>query len=458
MSRRRRHAKSMDEAGTAADRRCRRPRSLFGRLMVIWLVGLLVVLGVSQFLYSGERERSGRNQLFEQVATDVVTVVWLLDATPPADRPALLERLQAQRTRYRLQLAPLPDGTTLDPDFDHPAWSRLAAQLGARPLNLRAVRHGIDGRPTLYLGTALADGSPFLVAAALPRPGAPPSRTLAAFAILVIGLALLTWIAVRIATRPLSRLAEAATALGEDLERAPLAEQGPLEVRRAAAAFNRMQGRIRELFAERTRILAAITHDLRTPITRLRLRAELLDGAAQRERILADLAEMETLVDEGLAYAKSMSPASEPALPVQLDALLAALVADYADGGRAVTLAAAPPLTLDSRPQTLRRLLANLIDNALKFAGEAELTLEAMAEGATIRVRDHGPGIPEAELEKALEPYYRVESSRNRDSGGTGLGLAIARQLARSLGGELSLHNRDSGGLEARLRLSRPTP
>lgn len=442
--------------GGESDRRCRRPRSLFGRLMLIWLAGMLVVLGASQYLYSGERERSARNQLFEQVAADVVTVVWLLDATPVDARAALLDRLQAQRTRYRLQLAPLPAGKTLDADFDHPAWARLEAQLGARPLALRAVRHGIDGRPTLYLGTALADGTPFQVAATLPRPGAPPARSMAAFVIFVAGLAAVSWFAVRVATRPLTRLGDAATALGEDLERPPLAEQGPLEVRRAAAAFNHMQRRIRELFAERTRILAAITHDLRTPITRLRLRAELVEDAAQRERILADLAEMETLVDEGLAYAKSMSPASEPALPVRLDALLAALVADYADGGRAVTLAAAPPLTLDSRPRMLRRLLANLTDNALKFAGEAELALDASADGGVIHVRDRGPGIPEGELEKVLEPYYRVETSRNRDSGGTGLGLAIARQLARSLGGELSLRNREGGGLEASLRLHRP--
>ncbi|MBL8487753.1 MAG: two-component sensor histidine kinase, partial [Rhodocyclaceae bacterium] len=210
---------------------------------------------------------------------------------------------------------------------------------------------------------------------------------------------------------------------------------------------------IRGLFAERTRILAAVSHDLQTPITRLRLRAELMDDAALRDKVLDDLSEMQALVEEGLAYAGSTAAPKEAESATDLDALAASLVADYADAGRPVTLAGACGRTLVTRPRTLRRLLGNLVDNALKFAGGAEVACAADGDSVVIAVRDRGPGIPEEELEKVFEPFHRVEASRNRETGGTGLGLAIARQLAQGLGASLTLHNLPDGGLEARLVL-----
>lgn len=264
---------------------------------------------------------------------------------------------------------------------------------------------------------------------------------------------MLTWIAVRVATRPLSRLAHAAQALGEDLNREPLPEEGPVEVRRAAIAFNRMQARLRGLFAERTRILSAVSHDLQTPITRLRLRAELMGDETLRDKMLADLAAMQALVEEGLAYAASSAIATEALAATDLDALVASLVADYADAGQAVTLAGVCARAVYTRPQTLRRLLGNLVDNALKFGAVAEVFVETARDSVAISVRDHGPGIPESEIEKVFEPFYRIESSRNRETGGTGLGLAIARQLAKVLDADLSLRNHPDGGLEARVSL-----
>jgi protein-histidine pros-kinase len=373
------------------------------------------------------------------------------------NRPAAAERAARlagmERPGYRYSLAALPEGRPLGEDFEHPAWARLREGLAGRPLEIRAAFDGEHRRPTLYLGTRLADGSPFLVAATPPLPHVPSPRNFAAMAALVLGIVLLTWFAVRLATRPLSRLARAAEALGEDLDRPPLAEEGPLEVRRAATAFNRMQARLRSLFAERTRILAAVSHDLQTPITRMRLRAELMDDEILRDKLLADLAAMQALVEEGLAYAGSSSAPKEAVSVTDLDALVASLVADYADAGRPVSLAGTYGRPVGTRPHTLRRLFGNLVDNALKFGGSAEVAIEACGDAAVIAVRDRGPGIPEAELEKVFEPFYRLESSRNRDTGGTGLGLAIARQLAGSLGASLSLSNRPGGGLEARLAL-----
>lgn len=431
----------------------RRPRSLFGRLMLIWLIGTSIVLVSSLALFFGERGRTARGHVFEQIATDIVTVVWLLDAQPPSDRLATLARLQAQRKRYHFALAPLPPGRPLGAEFEHPAWTQLAHHLADRPLELRAVAGEAGQRPMLYLGTRLSDGTPFLVEATAPRPPPPPQRTLAAFISFVVGLALLTWFATRFVTRPLRRLAQAALALGEDLERPPLPDDGPEEVRHASRAFNHMQEKIRGLFAERTRLLAAITHDLQTPLTRLRLRAEMLDEGALRDKTLADLAEMAALVADGLDYAKSMSPATEAVVATRLDALLDALVADYRDSRQPVTLTEVHPVTIATRPQRLRRLLTNLIDNALKFAGSATVTLIEDDDALVINVDDDGPGIPEAELSRVCEPFYRLEGSRNRNSGGTGLGLAIARQLAQTLAAELSIRNRPGGGLRASLQL-----
>lgn len=438
------------------ERRCRHPRSLFGRLMLIWLLGLALVLAVCSWLYLGERGRASRNTMFEHMALDVITVVGLMDNLPATERTAWLKRVE--RSNYRFLLAPLPEGKPLGEDFDHPAWMRLREGLDGRPLEMRAALVGTHHHPTLYLGTRLADGSPFLVEATAPLPGAPPARTLAALLALVGGVVLVTLLAVRIATRPLSRLALAAEALGEDLDRPPLEEEGPVEVRRAAVAFNWMQTRLRGLFAERTRILAAVTHDLQTPITRLRLRAELMDHGTLRDKMLSDLSAMQVLVEEGLSYAASTASPKEAAILTDLDALAASVVGDYTDAGQAVTLVGSIGRAVRTRPQALSRLLGNLVDNALKFGGSAEIALE-LAEGLpVIMVRDDGPGIPEAELDKVFEPYYRLESSRNRETGGTGLGLAIARQLANSLGAELSLRNLAEGGLEARVLLATDLP
>ncbi len=260
------------------------------------------------------------------------------------------------------------------------------------------------------------------------------------------------------ATRPLARLVDAANALAPGKSTQPLPETGSREVAQAAAAFNAMQRRIDAHLDERMRILAAVSHDLQTPITRMRLRAELLDDATLREKLQSDLATMQSLVGEGLAYARSAHSATEPLRRVDLHALLDSLACDYVDAGQRVGLAGNAPLTLDTRPQALRRLVANLVDNALKFAGTADIEVSANRDGrVSVEVLDRGPGIPEDQLDAVSQPFYRVESSRNRDTGGTGLGLAIAQQLAQVLGGELTLSNRDGGGLCARLLLPHET-
>lgn len=314
---------------------------------------------------------------------------------------------------------------------------------------------GREGRPgpRVFAVIGLSDGSQ--VTARLPgmqsgpdRRAASPERMLAALAALIGGIGLLSWIAVRVATRPLSELAEAARVLGEDPERGEVSARGPAEVAQAAGAFRQMQQRIREHIAERTRILAAISHDLQTPITRLRLRAEQIDDETLRARVQSDLDAMQKLVREGLAYARSQEDAEAPQR-LDVRALLDSLVEDAHELGWDVTLAPGDAHVCAARPTALRRALWNLIENGVKFGTRVEISLD----GGRVTARDHGPGLPDDELERVFEPFYRTEASRNRDTGGTGLGLAIARNLLRAQGGEVTLANAPDGGLVATVTL-----
>jgi signal transduction histidine kinase len=201
-------------------------------------------------------------------------------------------------------------------------------------------------------------------------------------------------------------------------------------------------------------LLAAISHDLQTPITRMKLRAEFMDDGIEKDKLWSDLSEMQHLVQEGVAYARSMDTSTETARRVDMDSFLDSLVFDYQDVGRDVQLNGKTGAIIDTRPHALRRVLVNLTDNALKFGGAAEIEVIAHADQSlSLHVLDRGPGIAEGELSEVIKPFYRVESSRNRDTGGTGLGLAIAQQLTIALGGTLTLTNREGGGLSAQLKL-----
>jgi signal transduction histidine kinase len=299
----------------------------------------------------------------------------------------------------------------------------------------------------------LTDGKPLRLAVETTRFRPPPSRWLdPAFLILFgTGIVLLAWFAAFRASAPLRRLAQASTQLGQDLHRQPLAMKGPTEVRQAVAAFNSMQARLQGHFAERTQMLAAITHDLQTPLTRLRLRLERVEDPELRERLVADMQAMRALIDEGLELARS-AETPEAAVMLDLDSVLEALVEDAADTGLDAQFAGGCGVVMPLRPLATRRVFANLIDNALMHGGS--VTVRSVREGEAIRVlvRDRGPGIPEDLLERAFDPFFRADSSRSRETGGTGLGLTIARMLAAKIGATLTLRNHPEGGLEAQVK------
>lgn len=435
------------------------PRSLFARLMLIWLVGMTLVLAVSLALFVGERERIGRSALFEGIAQEIAAAADLLDRMSPPERERWIDEFG--RRRLRLSLRPVSDDRLRSLAADHPLHLALRTAMPDRPFSILTVSRGDRPHPMLLVSLQLRDGGHVQVR--LPNiPPAPPlhtpqpGRLFAALAALVVGVGLLTWLAVRLATRPLSRMAAAARALGEDPARAPMDTRGPTEVAQAATAFNQMQQRIAEHVTERTRILAAISHDLQTPITRLRLRAEMVDDEALRSRIQSDLDAMQGLVHEGLAYARSLDERA-PAQAVELLPLLHALAEDARDMGWTVNVPDSPCVRVEANPSALRRALWNLIENGIKFGGTVDIALTRHPSGASARVaiaiRDHGPGLPEAELEKVFEAFYRTEASRNRETGGTGLGLAITRNLLQGQGGEVSLHNHPDGGLVATVAL-----
>jgi len=262
------------------------------------------------------------------------------------------------------------------------------------------------------------------------------------------------YVAARNITRPLSDLARAADSVGRDTRPAqPLAERGARELRDAARAFNTMQDRLHRYLDSRTRVLAAMSHDLKTPLTRLRLQVEALENPPMQARIGRELDEMESMVREALALFRGLDD-GEPPTAIDIEELLAQIREEFTDMGAAVTVGGHALRPFTGKAQALKRCLTNLIANAVKFGTRAEILIEDGAD-LVIRVRDRGPGIPEEELERVFEPFYRLESSRNRDSGGTGLGLSIARDVAQAHGGSLQLANAPGGGLEATLRLPR---
>lgn len=279
-----------------------------------------------------------------------------------------------------------------------------------------------------------------------------PWRLLLTLVILLAAVLLLSYVAVRWVTRPLNVLATAADELGRDINRPRLPESGPLEVSRAARAFNTMQARLIQFIDERTRLLTAMSHDLKTPITRMRLRTELLDNANLREKFEKDLMEMESMVTQTLEFMRGLTH-REPEQPVDVMGLLESLQADNETMGRTVTIDGRVMKPLMGEPQLLKRCISNLVDNATVYGQRAEIRVDENPSELTIRVRDHGPGIPNSELETVFEPFFRLEGSRSRETGGTGLGLSIARNIARAHGGDVQLRNHQDGGLEAILTL-----
>ena len=480
------------------------PKSLFGQILLALVAGLLAAQAVGVWLTLDERSRFAGRLLGTFAAQRIAGIVSLLDEADDRERARLVRALSVPPTRIALNepwrtlgQAPSADAAAfaklLERELDKPhevqvisiqlarlgrlREERDAARASAAPAEgpsalpapetrgeseAESRRSGKRGpRIPLVLVAVqikLADGAIATFRQALRQgPADQPLRLLALVAVTGVTVALLAGWAVRRLTRPLTTLADAASGLARNLDRPPLDETGPTEVRRAAQAFNAMQRALRANLETRSQALAGVSHDLRLPITRAKLRLERVDDAEVKRSIEADLDEMERMIADTLEFLRAGSGA-EASIRLNLNALIEGVAEDMEALGATVRIEGRADAPIDARPQALRRCLANLMDNARRHGGGAiEVSVSDRTGRATIRIEDRGPGIPEADLERVFEPYVRLEPSRARHTGGAGLGLAIARAIARAHGGDVTLENRAGGGLSALLTLERGT-
>ena len=392
-----------------------------------------------------------------------------LEAAPPTLRPAILKALNSDVTTVRLEPGPLVDGPApavrQAPRLER-MFARYAEGLGGRPFSVQVRSNArIVGSPERGVGAAgpvrLVVGLRTDETMTIERNRPPAVRRFLDRAVLVgaigaatLGLVLL--VCLRQTARPITSLADAARAFARDLSTPDLPTTGAREIKALSTAFNDMKRTIRALIDDRTRVLAAIAHDMRTYLTRLRLRAEFMDDPTQRERMLADLNEMGQLLDDTLTFAREVSPSGAPK-PRSTDvrAEVEALVAVRRELGEPVRLVAGDdqPLMAACATLALRRMVANLVDNAVRYGGGATLSTRREGDEIVVTVEDEGPGVPEDALARLTRPFERLETSRGRQTGGAGLGLAIVQALADSQGGRFVLENRPGGGVRAALRL-----
>jgi protein-histidine pros-kinase len=446
-------------------------------VVLIIFTGLIVAHLASFWLFETERARAIERYAAADAAARITEYARNpVDVVGPPSRSSPRARIRWQSVAD-VGEAPA-DGSPPSGSFSSELRRLLAENLGADPvvwISTREVRRpqpppervakrepppgalgpNIEGSSKwVTVALKLPDGRQALAETLLFQPSLQiPGEAWVSLGLLFFVTAIFSIWAVRLAVQPVRMLAGAADRLSRNIEEPPLAEAGAIEIRSAARSFNRMQDRLRRHVNSRALAFASMSHDLRTPLTRMRLRLESL-GEEAKARIAEDLDEIEALTTTVLDVTRGLAP-DEPLASVDLEALAAKLASEYEGMGHALAVRGrARPI--DVRALALRRALVNLIDNAFKYGRDVVLELEDGPHWARLHVLDRGPGIPPAELEKVLYPFYRVEASRNRETGGAGLGLAIAKDIVEGHGGRLEVANRGDGGLRVTLDLPRP--
>jgi signal transduction histidine kinase len=457
------------------------PKSLFGQTLFVLTAGLIVSLIVGSWIYTLDREEAVRAVGGFAAAQRIANSTRLVQEAPREWRERIVAGLSDQSLRVSL-LAIAPAFAPNDDDLPiaqaikdflvdqlalaptrQPRVSALPGDAGPggwHPMMGRGpIMHGMGGFGgfggfrDLQVAVPLPDGQWLSFVTALPESGSTFSRQflLSMGIMAIVILAVSVW-AVRRVTAPLASLSAAAERLGNDLNAPPMPETGTIETQQASHAFNTMQARLRGLIENRTRMLAAISHDLRTPLTLLRLRAENVGDPQERDKMLASIAEMDSMIGATLQLARDEA-AAEPRRRTDLTALIASVVDDLADAGFPVTLELSQSVIYECQSGALKRALINLLDNAMKYGKQARVAVRSAPQSIEITIDDEGPGIPAEELARVLQPFYRIEGSRSRETGGIGLGLAIAQSIVEAHGGKLTLSNRPTGGLRASVSL-----
>lgn len=420
-------------------------------------IALLVILSVCAlhlvFFITVIWSRQDRPEHPAETTGRVAGFIRLLDITPAAERPQAIARIRSSTPDLGLEL-PAAQTPAPPPIPDHRAMHlrRLLGEgfLVSEPVEAR----GDTGGDRVRIVIGLKDGTPVAVTLPRDRPPPPPGGPLRATIIFVlVSLAMLgSWAALSL-TKPLRAIEATVESYGFGQTVEPLPESGPREIRTVARALNRMQERITKLVDDRTKTLAAVGHDLRTPITRLRLRAEMLEDSPERSRMLADLDQMDALVQSALTHLRD-GRSDAASTTFDLQSLLQTIADGYADMGKPVTMQVSGRLPVRGRPFDVERAVANVVDNAIKYGGAAELSLAREGDMAVIMVADQGPGIPAARRTAMLEPFVRGDDARTmNDTDGFGLGLTIARSVMEAHGGSIALGDNTPSGLVVRLSL-----
>jgi signal transduction histidine kinase len=426
------------------------PRRLASQIAVC----LILTLFVSQFLtalFLVTLEPPSGPPPFFVAADRVALVLAVLDAVPAADRPSVTAALQLPYLRIETGgTSDVNNGS--EPSAARPFYRLLEERLGNR-FALRVVKSDALGlAERVMVDTRLRDGTTVRIEAALPG-----SFSIVGIGIgfffrsylpsLTIALAILTLWAARRVTAPLRAFSDAAERLGNERSAPPLPEYGPVELQRAARSFNKMQEQVKRFIEDRTRTLAAISHDLRTPITRLRLRVDAaVENVDEQQKMLRDLNQMDAMVSSALSFLRD-GARDEPMVLVDLASLLQSACDNFGDMGCDVRYVGMAHLPVRCRAELVTRAVTNLIENATKYGSTGTVDLSRDSSGkAIIHIDDDGAGIPDAEKKKAFEPFYRLDTARGADSGGFGLGLSIARTIVELHGGQIELTNRIPSG------------
>jgi len=452
------------------------PSSLIGQLALVMALALLVAQSINFGIVFSERTRAVRTQVEGPAIARFIAFAQRAAPVPSAQRPSLIEDRGRRRGRFSFD----PDAIVPAPSSDERITARIREQANEVGLQIRDARamlsddppppprlepgeappRGRDRGPpggreltfqTLRLSVQFADGSWLNGRIVTPRPDPWIWLKLAASTLLIylILLGAVVLIAIRLG-RPLKELTAAAKSFEGRGEAPKVEERGPADVRRALVAFNAMSERVSAMLDEKDRMLGAIGHDMRTPLASLRIRIESMEPAAEREKVIETLEEMNAMLEETLALARA-GRATENVRPLDLNALADAVVEEFMALGQPVEMQAGERVVAEVQPNLLRRALRNLIENAVRHGGSASVSVRALGDKVALDVADNGPGIPEDQLARVMEPFVRLEASRNRETGGSGLGLTLARSAAQAHRGALVLENRPEGGLLARI-------
>lgn len=458
------------------------PTSLGGQLIAVILAAIVAAQVLTVFYFAQSRRDAVEAVAREQILARTAGLVRLVDELPVDAAGQVLAVASNIRTNYSIDERPIvpPQSEGADETITAVAvreafgeGREVRAEVRGEPRRLRRFdddpsrnrvenddddrRGGREARgrlllPAVAVSARLADGRWLNAETILPQPALWAWPTLiSTLAVSLTTGAAVFW-SVRRITRPLSRLAGAADRLGRGEAVDALPETGPEEVRRTTRAFNAMQARVKRFVGDRTRMIAAISHDMRTPLTALRLRAEFVDDPEIRDKMIETIDEMTRMSEATLAFARDDAEAEE-SRPTDLAALVSAVADDFTDLGYDVAVDGPERLDLSVRPVSLRRALRNLVENAVRYGERARVALFQTGDEIAIRVDDDGPGIPPERMEDVFEPFVRLEGSRSQETGGVGLGLSTARSIARAHGGELTLANRGQGGLSATIHL-----